>query len=260
MIKLIRMIGRGDDSVMTHDEFINHHGSAHLVLFEQCPGFVLRVQDYMQNFVVVDEAQLSPLKTLALLTDRDSLIEVWWDSVAELESSLQDSKYLELVRPDETSFADVSGLRDVIASEHEIMRSPQSSGHIKLFTFIKRRADSSPRQFREYWQENYVQRLQEVAALSRYARRYVQNHAVPLDHEPTTTMTDYDCVDEFWFDSLEDLGRLCANEDWAAATSRGTRSARDASRTASVIAVEQPEAPQWLRRIKDSFRGLPKIN
>jgi len=38
MIKLIRLIGRGDHSVLTHDEFINHHGSAHLVLFEQCPG------------------------------------------------------------------------------------------------------------------------------------------------------------------------------------------------------------------------------
>jgi hypothetical protein len=253
MIKLIRLIGRGDHSVLTHDEFINHHGSAHLVLFEQCPGFITRVQDYMQNFIVIDAAQLAPLKIPGLQTDRDSLIEVWWDSVAEMENSLHDAKYLELVRPDETSFADVAGLRDVIASEVEILRGAGASGLFKVFTWVKRATGSNPGEFRQYWQA-FAERLRKIAALSQYARRFVQNYAVPLDHDPTGTLTDYDCVDEFWFDSLGDVENLYANGGWIAATSDAARAATDASRTTSVVAAERPEAPQWLRRVKGSFR------
>jgi hypothetical protein len=250
MIKFIRTIGRTTGSSLSHEEFVQHHGSSHLTLFEQCPGFVMRVQGYVQNFIIVDAEQLAPLKIPALQTDRDSLIEVWWDSVSEMEKSLSDPKYLELVRPDETSFADVATLQDVIADEFEVMRRPETIGPIKLFRFIKRAASVSRSDFGHFWREHHGKHMTATAAFVKYIGRYVQNHAIAADSKATETMTDYDCVEEFWLEQLGDLGRLYADAEWLERATADEASMLDSSRTMSIVAVEQTEATQWLRRVK----------
>lgn len=205
MIKFIRTIGRTAGSTLSHEEFVQHHSSSHLTLFEQCPEFIRRVQDYVQNFIVIDAGRLAPLRIPALQIDHDSLIEVWWHSVAEMEKSLSDPKYLELVRPDETSFADVTTLRDVIADEFEVMRRPEAIGPIKLFRFVKRAASVSRSDFGDFWREHHGEHLATSAAFAKYIGRYVQDHSIAADSKTTETMTDHDCVEEFWLEQLADL-------------------------------------------------------
>lgn len=129
-------------------------------------------------------------------------------AIGRTTGSKSDPKYLELVRPDETSFADITTLQDVIADEFEIMCRPGTIGRIKLFRFVKRAASVSRSDFGNFWREHHGEHMKATAAFAKYIGRYVQNHAVAADSKATETMTDYDCVEEFWLERLGDLGRL----------------------------------------------------
>ncbi len=69
---------------------------------------------------------------------------------------------------------------------------------IKLFDFVRRAPSLSQDEFRRAW-------LARGAGAKQRGHRYVQNHAIPGAAVPEVTVSDFDCADEYWFVSLDEL-------------------------------------------------------
>ena len=63
---------------------------------------------------------------------------------------------------------------------------------VKLFSFLKRHADTSPAEFHRHWREHHGPLFLSTAPARRYAIRYEQNHAIPETTDQNAD--DYDGV------------------------------------------------------------------
>jgi uncharacterized protein (TIGR02118 family) len=82
---------------------------------------------------------------------------------------------------------------------------------IKIIALIRRRADMSPEEFRDYYERRHVPLFHRTlpADVADAIRHYVQNHAVR--HGDGRTEPPYDCVTEIGFDDLAGKQRW---SDW----------------------------------------------
>ena len=115
---------------------------------------------------------------------------------------------------------------------------------VKLFVFLRRRPELTPEGFWEAWQSDHALASAESRELTRRVRRYVQNRAIPGAAIPELTLSDFDGVDELWFDTLADL--TAALEEPA---TRERRAASAAALTApgGAIALVAEESVQFDR-------------
>ena len=109
MVKYIICVAR--KAGMTHEEFStywrNHHGS----VVKSVPEFTRHVRKYVQCHLV---GKVVPLGAAGAY---DGVAELWFDSVEELEAAFNEPRYLEIVRPDELKFADLTKSISFITEE-----------------------------------------------------------------------------------------------------------------------------------------------
>jgi uncharacterized protein (TIGR02118 family) len=88
---------------------------------------------------------------------------------------------------------------------------------IKLTFVLRRRPEFEPGEFRRYWREQHAPLVARHANALRI-RRYVQTHTVGSDLDAAladsrgTQIEPYDGVAQLWWDSLEDLQAVLADE------------------------------------------------
>jgi uncharacterized protein (TIGR02118 family) len=70
---------------------------------------------------------------------------------------------------------------------------------VKLILFVKRRADLTHEQFKARYESGHAPLARRSLPL---LRRYARNYLLRLPGQPEP---DYDCVSEFWFDSMADM-------------------------------------------------------
>ena len=96
---------------MTHEEFSaywrNHHGS----VVKSVSEFTRHVRKYIQCHLVGNTVPLGAAGAY------DGVAELWFDSVAELETAFREPRYLEIIRPDELKFADLDKSISFITEE-----------------------------------------------------------------------------------------------------------------------------------------------
>jgi uncharacterized protein (TIGR02118 family) len=96
---------------MTHEEFAvywrNHHGA----VVKSVPEFTRHVRKYVQCHLVADAVPLGASGNY------DGVAELWFDSVAELETAFKEPRYLEIIRPDELKFVDLNKCISFITEE-----------------------------------------------------------------------------------------------------------------------------------------------
>jgi uncharacterized protein (TIGR02118 family) len=96
---------------MTREEFSaywrNHHGP----LVKSVPEFMRHVRKYVQCHLVGDAA---PLGTAGVY---DGVAELWFDSQEDLVKAFKEPRYLEIIRPDELKFVDLSKCISFITEE-----------------------------------------------------------------------------------------------------------------------------------------------
>jgi hypothetical protein len=88
----------------------------------------------------------------------------------------------------------------LLAEEHEIREGP--AGPVKLIRFVERRADLSKSEFLDRWRTEFTRHLIEQGSADTAEFRCVQNYALPPE-QGTAWGLPSDCVDEFWFDSVQ---------------------------------------------------------
>ena len=100
---------------MTHEEFgaywRNHHGA----VVKSVPEFTRHVRKYVQCHLVGGAVPLGAAG------DYDGVAELWFDSVEELETAFREPRYLEIIRPDEITFVDLSKCLSFITEEVQVV-------------------------------------------------------------------------------------------------------------------------------------------
>jgi uncharacterized protein (TIGR02118 family) len=114
---------------------------------------------------------------------------------------------------------------------------------IKLTFVLRRRPELEPGEFRRYWREEHAPLVARHAETLRI-RRYVQTHTVGSDLDGAladsrgTQIEPYDGVAQLWWDSLEDLQAVLADE-------AGQRAAAELLEDEQRF-IDLPASPLWL--------------
>ena len=102
-------------SGMTWEEFDaywkNHHGT----VVKSVPEFIRHVRKYVQCHLV------KGAMPLGAAGNYDGIAELWFDSVEELEKAFNEPQYLEIIRPDELKFVDLSKCMSFITEEVQVV-------------------------------------------------------------------------------------------------------------------------------------------
>jgi len=83
---------------------------------------------------------------------------------------------------------------------------------VKVFYLLRRRPDVSAEEFHRYWRQVHGPLFWETSAARNRVVRYEQHHTAP-----TTFLAGTDAIDGisvFWFESMEDLQALYADQEF----------------------------------------------
>jgi len=112
MIKLIAGIKRKPG--MTAEEFHRYWREVHAPLVQTVPEFFALIRKYVQSHTLeTPSSQVGGFPR----SEFDGVVELWFDSVEDVEKAFAAPRYLEIIRPDERKFIDLSSVKVVIAEE-----------------------------------------------------------------------------------------------------------------------------------------------
>jgi uncharacterized protein (TIGR02118 family) len=106
---------------------------------------------------------------------------------------------------------------------------------VKMFYFLKRRADMSPAEFHRYWREHHGPLFCESAIARRYCVRYEQNHAPPENAD--VGGDEFDGVSVMWFRSVDDVRAMRADAEFRDVVVADGTNFLDTAATKLLIAV-----------------------
>jgi uncharacterized protein (TIGR02118 family) len=111
MIKLILMLKRRRG--MTHDEFTHYQRTVHRPLLLSIP----ETRRYMRRFVVSYPVPAPDGPE----PEYDSMVEVWFDSTADLEALFGSDNFVEVIDPDHVNFIDLSSVGRLVCEEDVVI-------------------------------------------------------------------------------------------------------------------------------------------
>jgi hypothetical protein len=217
---------------MTRSQFFRYLQETHAPLVLGVPEFLKYLRRYVQNHTLLAEDGVMVSTQYHRASDRDSVIELWFDDSKSLAAAMGEPRYMELVRPDEARFNDLTKLI-VLMTEEEVIFDG-SEGRLKVFDFIKRRDGINRDEFLEKW-SRHGSRLAADAQYRDLIAKRIQNSALPNDGDAFAAAAAYDGVAELWVSSFEVLARLQGSRF------RGCEEEfADAEASFSILATEVP--------------------
>lgn len=215
MIKLVYVITRRADlsAEAFHDCWLNRHGP--LVAAQ---ADALRLRKYVQNHLIEHPANEALRKARGMLPPVHGVTEVWWDSVADMQSAYASEAGAQsgrVLAEDEAKFIDFERSAVFLTKEHPIFDRTGGSGPgpeaVKVTYLLARKNGLSPAECHATWLHDHGALVTSVAEASHMAK-YVQSHAIaPEASEAWRASRNYaapfDGLTEVWLNSLEDLRR-----------------------------------------------------
>ena len=110
MIKIILALKRAKH--LTHDEFVDYQKNKHRPLLMSIP----EAEQYFRRFVVsypVSEPQPG--------SEFDSIVETWFDNMADLEAFFSSDNFLKVVDPDHENFVDSTSVQQMVCQEDVVI-------------------------------------------------------------------------------------------------------------------------------------------
>ena len=109
MVKLIICARRKPG--LTRAEFSAYWRTQHGPLVRSVPEFMRHVRKYVQCHLVSDTAPFGGEAAY------DGVAELWFDTPEELTRAFNEPRYLEIIRPDELKFVDISNCISFVTEE-----------------------------------------------------------------------------------------------------------------------------------------------
>ena len=119
----------------------------------------------------------------------------------------------DMMRRDELETFSENVFKSLLMTEEKVIKP--GWGAIKLSGFVTRKEGMSREDFSRHWAEVHGPLTVNTPELSRYIRRYVQNHVISSPISRNSRL-EYDGVADLWFDSVEDATRFFAEPAYQA--------------------------------------------
>ncbi len=111
MIKMIITIKRREG--MSHDEFVRYQRDVHRPLLMAIPEASRYIRRFVVSYPISAPDYSGP--------DYDSVIEAWFDSMADMNALYFSENFLTNVDPDHGNFMDLSSYGRIVAQEEAVI-------------------------------------------------------------------------------------------------------------------------------------------
>ena len=213
MIKMMAAICRKPG--MTHSEYLAYVQHVHATISNENPVTLRR---YVQNHVF-DSAFGSQAHSVHTMTvARDSVTELWWDSVQDMQATFAHEHVRTKVGPDGANFADVSRTLSVVAVEVEqSVPHPGVAVGAKVLHYLRKLPDLSLSEFFDRWAQAHQLALAAAPLAAATLRRCIHNQQRSefnpmLAYFGAKDIAVYEGIGSLWFDNVAAVGAFRAYE------------------------------------------------
>ncbi|MEL0250750.1 MAG: EthD domain-containing protein [Novosphingobium sp.] len=133
---------------MSRRDFHHHLRHVHWPLIQSLPRVEQALGGYVQNHALGPDSPVEAEPAIPVATDRDSVIELFFDNEAALGHLAAIPEYLAQVRPDEAYFNDLPH-NMMVQTAPEIVFTAARTGRCKRFDFLARAAGVDAQDFVE---------------------------------------------------------------------------------------------------------------
>ncbi len=196
----------------TQERYFYEWGIIHVALMITNPSTQRAFTRYAQHYTVngvSDDVLWHPLSPMAW----DNMADHWLTSFDDLVASVRSPDYVQRMQPHK--FGD-SHFTIELTGGRVLYEAPAfQNGGVKLIHFLRKRPELSDEEFERRWQGEHAPVVLQALEPLGILRKYVQNPRLAL--EPSIFkgtlfeaggVGQHAGIEEFWFNSLEDLARL----------------------------------------------------
>jgi hypothetical protein len=202
----------------TQEKYFYEWSIIHVALMITNPSTQRAFTRYAQHYTIngVSNALLwHPLSPMAW----DNMADHWLDKFEDLAASVRSEDYIRRMQPHK--FGDSNFVVELTSGRtlHEAVDF--RNGGVKLVHFLKVNPNLSQEQFDDRWHREHAPLVLEALRPLGILRKYVQNPKFALDPQffrgtlfEAGGVGQYGGIEEFWFNSLDDLVLLRASPAW----------------------------------------------
>jgi hypothetical protein len=241
---------------LSRTDFFHHLRHVHWPLVRDLPTVSRALAGYVQNHALGNDSPAAPSLPLPVATDRDSVIELYFDGEEGLQRLVSTPEYLAEVRPDEGRFNDLAS-NIMIKTDEDLFFTTDQPGHCKRFDFLARNGGLASADFRQKLAGQAGRSVLDPAFTARIDRCVLNwPVAVPNDGDGQGFgIGSLDCVRELWAVSMADLVEDFVNE--------GLAELSDPALSFTVFATGftmiEPSLPSHLGSTNSSCGGYPAV-
>jgi EthD domain-containing protein len=196
----------------TQERYFYEWSIIHVALMITNPSTQRAFRRYAQHYTingVSNDLLWHPLSPMAW----DNMADHWLESFDDLIVSMRDIDYVQRMQPHK--FGDSNFVVELTGGNVVFEQAGFQNGGVKLIHFLKKRTELSQAEFMRRWQDEHSQTVLRALQPLNILRKYVQNAPMPLDPSifrgtlfEAGGVGQHAGIEEFWFESLEDLARL----------------------------------------------------
>lgn len=242
MIKFIIAARRKRED--TQARYFYEWGIIHVALMITSPDVMRLFKRYVQHYSVngvADSMLRYPLSNMAW----DNMADHWIETYDDFVATHRVEDYVRRMQPHK--FGDSNFVLTLTEGRVGFERPGFASGRgVKLVHFLRRKPGVSSEQFNELWQGRHAALVDGLNTDQPIIRKYVQNAALRLDGEAFKgslfekgEVEGHAGIEEFWFDSLDDLARLAGDERWKRALDQSESGFVDPAGSFSMVTTER---------------------
>lgn len=195
----------------TQERYFYEWGIVHVALMVSSPSVMRTFRRYVQHYSIAgvsDDMLIHPLSEMAW----DNMADHWMDGPENMVESLYANDYVQRMQPH--VFGDKEFVLSLTSGEVMYEEEGFTAGGVKLIHFLDKQPELSLAEFNRRWREHARTVLAAMQGQG-LIRKYVQNPQLELDPElfkgsifAHGGVNTFAGIEEFWFDSLDDLARL----------------------------------------------------
>jgi hypothetical protein len=210
MIKFIIAARRKRED--TQERYFYEWGIIHVALMVTTPSVMQTFRRYVQHYSIPgieDDRLLHPLSPMAW----DNMADHWLDGLEQMVTAVRAGDNVARMQPH--VFGDKEFVLQLMEGEVLHEAAGFQSGGVKLIHFLKRDPRLTRAEFNARWRGSHAPALLAATVGPARLRRYVQNRALEFERSffrgsifEHGEVNGYDGVEEFWFDTVDDLSKL----------------------------------------------------
>ena len=142
-VKLISVYGRKEG--FSREEFFIYQAGPHMRKAGQVPEFCGRIKDSYQSGIIQPEEWpvLASISNLPRTDQKDSIVEIFFESAESAYAAFHEPNYLKIIRPDEEYFSDTRNGWSVLTRETVLREGSKAAYQMILFFHWKKDVENA---------------------------------------------------------------------------------------------------------------------